>query len=185
MTLTHVLLLNASYEPLRLITVQRAVNLMLSGKVRAVEGIAARLRTPRTVFEVPAVLSLKYSVNVPRRGVSYSRRAVLRRDGWTCIYCGAQPGDRQRGGQASPPKDRGRALVKADFTVDHIIPRSRGGRSTWTNTACACYGCNQRKANRTPHEAGMALRFEPRLPRTNYLVFGGEMPRAWRKYVEV
>jgi 5-methylcytosine-specific restriction endonuclease McrA len=175
MNLTHVLLLNASYEPLRLITVQRAVNLMLSGKVRAVEGISARLRTPRTVFEVPAVLSLKYYVNVPRRGVSYSRRAVLRRDGWTCIYCGAQPGDRQRG----------RVLVKADFSVDHILPRSRGGRSVWTNTACACYSCNQRKANRTPHEAGMALRFEPRLPRTNYMVFGGEMPRAWRKYVEI
>jgi 5-methylcytosine-specific restriction endonuclease McrA len=175
MNLTHVLLLNASYEPLRLVTVQRAVNLMLSGRVRAVEGVAARLRTPCTVFEVPAVLSLKYYVNVPRRGVAYSRRAVLRRDGWTCVYCGAQPGDQRRG----------RTLVKADFTVDHVVSRSRGGRSVWTNTACACYSCNQRKADRTPHEVGMALRFEPRLPRTNYLVFGGEMPRAWRKYVEV
>jgi len=123
--MTRVLLLNASYEPLRLITVQRAVNLMLAGKVRAVEGIAARLRTPHTIFEVPAVLSLRYYINVPQRGATYSRRAVLQRDRWTCVYCGAQPGDRRRG----------RVLAKADFTVDHIIPRSRGGRNTWTNTA--------------------------------------------------
>jgi 5-methylcytosine-specific restriction endonuclease McrA len=172
-TLTHVLLLNASYEPLHLVSIQRAVGLMLDGKVRAVEGIAARLRTPRTVFEVPAVLSLKYFVNVPQRGAAYSRRAVLKRDGWTCVYCGARPGDRPQG----------RALVKADFTVDHIVPRSRGGRNTWTNTACACYLCNQRKADRMPQEAGMTLRFEPRMPRTNYLVVGGSVPREWKKYI--
>lgn len=175
MALTRVLLLNASYEPLHLITVQRAVNLMLAGKARAVEGIAARLRTPRTVFEVPAVLSLKYYVNVPRRGVAYSRRAVLERDGWTCIYCDARPGDRRQG----------RVLVKADFTVDHIVPRSRGGRNTWTNTACACYQCNQRKADLTPHEMGMTLRFAPRMPRANYLVIGGRVPREWKKYIEI
>ncbi len=172
---TPVLLLNASYEPLRLITVQRAVGLMLAGKVQAVEGIAARLRTPRTIFEVPAVLSLRYYVNVPRRGAAWSRRAVLRRDGWTCVYCGVQPGDRRRG----------RVLARADFTVDHIVPRCRGGRNTWSNTACACYTCNQRKADRTPHEAGMPLRFEPRLPRTNYLVASGEIPVEWRKYIQV
>ena len=175
MALTRVLLLNASYEPLRLISIQRAVGLMLAGKVQAVEGIAARLRTPRTVFEVPAVLSLKYFVNVPRRGVTYSRRAVLDRDRWTCVYCGAHPGDRRRG----------RALVKADFSVDHIVPRSRGGRDAWTNTARACYPCNQRKADRAPHEAGMALRFQPRMPRTNYLVIGGRVPREWKKYIEI
>ncbi len=174
MMLTHVLLLNASYEPLHLVSVQRAVSLMLADKVHAVEGIAARLRTPRTVFEVPSVLSLKYFVNVPRRGAAYSRRAVLDRDRWTCVYCGAQPGERQ-----------GRVLVRADFTVDHIVPRSRGGRNSWTNTACACYRCNQRKADRTPKEAGMALRFEPRMPRTNYLVIGGRAPREWKKYIEI
>ena len=175
MTMAHVLLLNASYEPLHCITVQRAVNLMLGGKVQAVEGIAARLRTPRSVFVVPAVLSLRYYVNVPRRGAAYSRRAVLNRDRWTCVYCGARPGERQRG----------RVLVKANFTVDHIIPRSKGGRNSWTNTVCACYQCNQRKADRTPHEAGMRLQFEPRWPRTNYLVISGEVPREWKMYVEI
>jgi len=175
MALTRVLLLNASFEPLRLISIQRAVSLMLADKVQAVEGIAARLRTPRTVFDVPAVLSLKYFVNVPRRGASYSRRAVLDRDRWTCVYCGLCPGD----------QGRGRTLLKADFGVDHIVPRSRGGRNTWTNTACACYACNQRKADRTPHEAGMAMHFLPRMPRTNYLVIGSRVPREWRKYIEV
>lgn len=172
---TGVLLLNASFAPLRRISVQRAVNLMLAGKVEAVEGIAARLRTPRTVFEVPAVLRLRYYVNVPRRGATWSRRGVLERDRWTCVYCDARPGDRRRG----------RVLVKSDFTVDHIVPRSRGGRNTWTNTACACYFCNQRKANRSAHEAGMRLRFEPRKPRTDYLVASGEVPLVWKKYLEV
>jgi 5-methylcytosine-specific restriction endonuclease McrA len=166
---THVLLLNASFEPLHLVPVQRAVSLMLAGKAQAVDGIAARLRTPRTVFEVPSVLSLKYYVNAPQRGASYSRRAVLERDRWTCVYCGVRPGE----------------LPKGDFTVDHIVPRSRGGRNTWTNTACACYRCNQRKADRTPQEAGMALRFEPRMPRTNYLVIRGSVPREWKKYIEI
>ena len=172
---TSVLLLNASFVPLRRISIQRAIGLMLAGKVEAVDGIAARLRTPRTIFEVPAVLRLRYYVNVPRRGATWSRRGVLERDRWTCVYCGASIGQRQRG----------RALVKSDFTVDHIVPRSRGGRNTWTNTACACYTCNQRKADRSAHEAGMRLRFEPRQPRTDYLIISGEVPSVWKKYIEV
>jgi len=170
---THVLLLNATYEPLRVIPIRRAVGLIIRGAVEGVEGVAARLRTPSTVFEVPSVLRLRHYVHVPQRGAVWSRRAVLTRDRYTCIYCGARIGDRHRG----------RILTRSDFTIDHLIPRSRGGGNTWGNTACACRWCNVRKDNRTPHEAGMRLRWEPKTPRVNYLVVSGEMPAEWRVYL--
>jgi len=172
---TAVLLLNASYEPLRVISARRAVNLLLRGVAEGVEGIAARFRTPTTVFEVPSVIRLRYYVNVPQRGATWSRRGVLNRDRYTCIYCGARPGDR-RGGHM---------LTRSDFSVDHIIPLSRGGKSVWGNTACACRRCNQRKGNRTPHEAGMRLRWEPKRPRVNYLVLSGDVPEEWKVYLRV
>jgi 5-methylcytosine-specific restriction endonuclease McrA len=173
--MTAVLLLNASYEPLRVVSVKRAVGLLMSGTAEGVEGVAARLRTPSTVFEVPAVLRLRYYVNVPRRGAAWNRRGVLARDNHTCIYCGARSGD----------KRGGRRITRADLTVDHLVPRSRGGANTWGNTACACRWCNGRKGNRTPHEAGMRLRWEPKTPRVNYLVVAGDVPAEWKVYLRM
>jgi 5-methylcytosine-specific restriction endonuclease McrA len=174
-TTARVLLLNATYEPLRVIPVQRAVSLLMRGVVEGVDGVAARLRTPSTVFVVPSVLRLRYYVHVPRRRAVWSRRGVLVRDSYTCVYCGACVGERRRG----------RILTRADFTVDHLIPRSRGGGSTWGNTACACRWCNGRKDDRTPHEAGMRLRWEPKIPRVNYVVVSGDAPAEWRVYLRV
>ncbi len=168
-----VLLLNASYVPLGTVTIRDAVDLLMRGVVDAVDGVAARLRTPRTVFEVPSVIRLRYYVNVPHKTATWSRRAVLSRDDYTCIYCGVTVGDRHRGN----------ILSRADFTVEHLVPSSRGGGSTWSNTACACYRCNHRKADRTPHEAGMRLRWEPKRPRTNYLIVSGEIPEEWKIYI--
>ncbi|HEY68009.1 MAG: HNH endonuclease [Chloroflexi bacterium] len=170
-----VLLLNATYEPLRVISTRRAVSLLMRGVAEGVEGVAARLRTPSTVFEVPSVLRLRYYVNVPQRGATWSRRGVLARDDYTCVYCGVRVGERRHG----------RILTRADFSVDHLIPRSRGGSSTWGNTACACRWCNGRKGNRTPHEAGMRLRWEPKTPRVNYLVVSGEVPAEWKVYLRM
>ena len=170
-----VLLLNVSYEPLQMISIRRAVNLLLTGKVEAVEGVARKLRTPNIIFEVPSVLRLTRYVNVPLRGASWSKQGVLKRDQFTCVYCAAKIGG-QRGNHV---------YVRADFTVDHIIPRSRGGRNTWGNTACACYHCNQRKGNRTAHEAGMRLLFEPKRPRVNYLVVTSSLPDEWKKYFRI
>ena len=92
-----VLLLNASYVPLGTVTIRDAVDLLMRGVVDAVDGVAARLRTPRTVFEVPSVIRLRYYVNVPHRTATWSRRAVLSRDDYTCIYCGVTVGDRRKG----------------------------------------------------------------------------------------
>lgn len=173
----RVLLLNGStWEPLSVITVPRAVNLLLSGKAVTVEESGNFLRTINDRFPVPSVIALRRYVNVPRKQAHWSRRGVLIRDKYTCIYCGIQPGEIQRG----------KVLTKSNFTVDHIVPKSRNGRDTWTNTACACASCNHRKGSRLPNEAGMRLRWEPRLPRTSYLVIAvGTGPDVWKRYVEI
>jgi len=175
-TSNRVLLLNGnSWEPLSIITVARAINLVLGGKAVVVEQSGQYLRTVRDKFPIPSVIVLRAYVNVPRRQAHWSRRGVLVRDNYTCIYCGAQPG----GGS------RGKSLSRSDFTVDHIVPKSRGGKDTWTNTACACYNCNHRKGDRLANEAGMRLAWEPKTPRTSYLVVAvGSGPDAWKRYIE-
>lgn len=170
-----VLLLNASYEPLAVIPRRRALSLMLRDRVDAVTEDMLMMRTVTRALPIPAVIRLRRYVNVPRRGARWSRQGVLRRDGYACIYCGI----------AVSKKQGGRLLMKQDFTIDHIVPRSRNGRNTWGNTACACPACNRRKGNRTPHEAGMALRWEPKIPRVDYLVASSEIPEAWKIYLRV
>jgi 5-methylcytosine-specific restriction endonuclease McrA len=173
----HVLLLNGSnWEPLAVITVPRAINLILAGKAIVIEQSGHFLQTIHDKYPVPSVIALRTYVNVPRRQAHWSRKGVLVRDDYTCIYCGVKPG-----GIA-----KGRLLSKHDFTVDHILPRSRGGKDSWTNTACACYVCNHRKSDKLPNEIGMKLRWEPKTPRTSYLVIAiGTGPDAWRRYIEI
>jgi 5-methylcytosine-specific restriction endonuclease McrA len=173
----RVLLLNgSSWEPLAVISVSRAINLILAGKAVVIEESGKFLKTVSSVFPVPSVIALRRYINVPRRKAHWSRKGVLARDGYTCIYCGVRPGDIARGKQ----------MTKVDFTVDHVLPRSRGGKDTWSNTACACYACNHRKSDKMPGEAGMKLSWEPKTPRTSYLVIAvGSGPDAWRHYIEV
>lgn len=171
------LLLNGStWEPLSIITIPRAINLILSGKATTIENSGKTVRTVSDEFPVPSVIALRRYINVPRRQAHWSRRGVLVRDKFTCIYCGKHPGDVQRG----------EMLTKSSFTVDHIVPKSRNGKDTWTNTACACEPCNHRKGSRLPNEAGMRLRWEPKMPRTSYLVIAvGSGPDTWKRYIEI
>jgi len=173
----RVLLLNGhTWEPLAIISVARAVNLVLAEKATVVEQSGRSLRTVSTTFPVPSVIALRTYINVPRRKAQWSRKGVLARDNYTCIFCGTRIGD----------SVRGKILTKADLTVDHLLPRSRGGRDTWTNTACACYACNHRKGDRLLEETGMKLRWEPKIPRTSYLVIAiGSGPDAWKQYIEL
>lgn len=173
----RVLLLNGStWEPLSVITVPRAMNLLLANKAIVVEESGNFIRTVRERFAVPSVIALRTYINVPRRRAHWSRKGILVRDDYTCIYCGVKPGGVQRG----------KILNKSDFTIDHILPKSRKGRDTWSNTACACASCNHRKGDRLPHEAGMKLRWEPKTPRTSYLVIAlGTGPSVWKRYIEV
>jgi 5-methylcytosine-specific restriction endonuclease McrA len=172
----RVLLLNGhSWEPLSVISVPRAINLILAEKAIVVEQTGEYLRTICDKYPIPSVIALRSYVNVPRRQAHWSRRGVLVRDSFTCIYCGATPGT----------LSKGKMLTKSDFTVDHVVPKSRGGRDHWGNTACACYHCNHRKGDKMPNEAGMKMAWEPKTPRTSYLVIAvGSGPDAWKRYIE-
>ncbi|MEM9952323.1 MAG: HNH endonuclease [Chloroflexota bacterium] len=173
----RVLLLNGStWEPLSVVTVPRAINLVLAGKAIIVEESGKFVRTISDKFSVPSVIALRTYINVPRRRAHWSRKGVLVRDDYTCIYCKVEPGMLQKG----------KVLTKSDFTIDHILPKSRNGKDNWSNTACACAACNHKKGNRLPHEAGMKLLWEPKTPRTSYLVIAlGTGPTVWKRYIEV
>jgi len=172
----RVLLLNgSSWEPLAVISISRAINLILAGKAVVIEETGRFLRTVTSTFPIPSVIALRRYINVPRRKAHWSRKGVLVRDNYTCIYCGVRLGETVRG----------KTLTKTDFTVDHVLPRSKGGKDNWTNTACACYACNHRKGDRLPNDVGMKMRWEPKTPRTSYLVIAiGSGPDAWRHYIE-
>lgn len=170
-----VLLLNASYEPLSVIPMRRAVSLMLRGRVDPATEDALSINSSADSMAVPRVLRLRRYINVPRRGARWSRRAVFQRDSYTCIYCGITLGDHKKG----------KTMTRDKFTLDHIVPKSRGGGNTWGNTACACATCNQRKDNKLPNEAGMKLLWEPKIPRVNYLVASVDVPESWKVYLEV
>lgn len=164
----HALLLNADYRPLAIVSFQRVVNLLLEEKVvRVSEKNIKTVRSPSTVFEIPSVIALKRYVNVPKRGIRWTKRGVLNRDDYRCGYCGITSGE----------------LRKREFTVDHILPASRGGKNSWSNTICSCSSCNQQKGDKTPHEAGMKLLWEPKTPRTNYVVV--RLREEWKTYIEL
>lgn len=141
-----VVLLNASYEPLSRVTFQKAVKMLFRQVAIVEEAHPDRMIGPHPW---PRVIRLVRYVTTRwmHRPASYSRSAVLRRDRHTCGYCGAVAG-----------------------TLDHILPLSRGGGSTWLNSVAACARCNSRKANRTPAEAGMRLRKSPWAPTMAQLV---------------
>jgi 5-methylcytosine-specific restriction endonuclease McrA len=162
----RVLVLNASYEPLQLISTRRAVVLLLQDKAELVEAAGQRLRARGISFEVPLVIRLVRYIRIPRRlRLPCSRRGVLARDRETCQYCGIQPG-------------------RAHLTVDHVLPRSRGGLTTWDNVVAACRDCNHRKGGRTPDEANMELMTVPRQPQFVAFALLGELERhdVWKKY---
>lgn len=171
----RVLLLNASYEPLCVVTSRRALALILKGRVEAACGDLLEIQGVSHKLRIPTVIRLRRYINVPRRGARWSRQAVFQRDNYTCGYCGICLGEKQRN----------KSLSRSDFTIDHVLPVSRGGKNSWTNTVCACAVCNQRKSNRTPHEANMRLNWEPKMPRVTYLVASGQIPASWKVYLEV
>ena len=162
-----VLVLNATYEPLSVVSVRRAVLLLLKEKAEIVEAAEAELRSEHVSMPMPLVIRLVYYVRIPHRlSLPVTRRTVLARDHYTCQYCGRQPS-------------------RKDLTVDHIVPRSRGGHTAWENVVTACQRCNGRKGNRTPEEAGMSLLSPPVRPRyvALTLVEGGEIRHVWDKYM--
>jgi len=133
------------------------------------------LRSERVTLPVPLVIRLVYYVRVPHRlGPPLTRRTVLARDRYTCQYCG------------SPwPATGGAQPGKRHLTVDHVLPRCRGGQTTWDNVVAACEPCNRRKGDRTPEEAGMRLLSRPARPRYVAIVLmsQAEAVDIWQKYL--
>jgi 5-methylcytosine-specific restriction endonuclease McrA len=147
----QVLVLNQNYEPLNITNARRAITLVYLGKAYMVERDSRVYHSARVTIDLPSVVRLAYYVRRPLPELKLSRRSIFARDSHTCQYCGAQ----------------GRPL-----TVDHVIPRHRGGDTDWKNLVCACTRCNNKKANRTPGEAGMSLIRQPRRPKyTPYISF--------------
>ncbi|MFZ9629341.1 MAG: HNH endonuclease [Ilumatobacteraceae bacterium] len=157
------LVLNASYEPLSVVPARRAACLVLADKADLVADDGTALHSAHLVVMSPSVVRLRYHVRVPyQRRTSLSRRAVFARDEFTCQYCGGY----------------------AD-SIDHVVPRSRGGQNTWENVAAACRPCNLRKRDRTPTEAGMNLFRPPRAPRGEawVTVSVARVPDEWKPYL--
>src|SRR6476661_5515684 len=138
----RVLVLNATYEPINVCSVRRAVVLLLKEKAELLERATWELHAESTTVPRPVVIRLVTYVRVPRdtHKRKITRRAVFARDSWTCQYCGA----------------------RANLTVDHVIPRSKGGGSTWENIVASCAPCNRRKGDMTPIQANMHPAREPR-----------------------
>jgi 5-methylcytosine-specific restriction endonuclease McrA len=159
-----VLVLNASYEPLNITTWKRAVVLLLKGKAEQLEHNGQYIYTG---FPFPSVIRLRQYVRVPYKEIPLSRRNIFERDRHTCQYC------HYKGEQ---------------LTLDHVIPRSRGGVDSWENLVAACVRCNIKKGNRTPKEASMILLSQPRKPYSS-LYFElikhtkENLDHEWRKYV--
>ena len=166
LTRGRVLVLNASYEPLNVCTVRRALVLLLKEKVEMIERGNDVLRSETMRIDRPEVIRLVSFVRVPRdiHRRRITRKAVLARDGWTCQYCGS---------------------IKPSLTVDHVIPRSRGGESVWENIVASCAPCNRRKGNRLPHEIRMHPKRHPRPPGPTVFIriAAPRTPEAWEPYL--
>jgi 5-methylcytosine-specific restriction endonuclease McrA len=161
----QVLVLNASYEPLNVTTVRRAHVLVFKGKAEVIEELEQPLRSATDTYPWPHVIRLVQYVNVPRTlQRKISRRALFARDGWRCMYCGTTNGR---------------------LTLDHVVPRSRGGDSVWENVVTSCAPCNMRKGNRLLEEVAMALRVKPRPPAPVLFIHLAtpRIPNGWEPYL--
>jgi len=162
----RVLILNASYEPLHVCSVKRAVSLLMHEVAERIEDSDKVLRSPSQLFPVPSVIRLKKFVKRPfRQRVAFNRKNVFRRDEHSCQYCG----------------------VKAsELTLDHVIPRSRKGPTSWENVVACCHKCNARKRDRLPAEANMNLNRKPFAPQFMFSsAFGliSDVDPLWEPYL--
>jgi len=161
--MSRALVLNASYEPLCVVSARRALLLTLNAKAEMIHESGDVFRSERSAWTVPSVVRLLHYVKVPyRAGISVNRRAVFLRDGGKCQYCNA-----------------------AAESIDHIVPRSRGGTHTWENVVAACRPCNSKKRDRLLEETNFVLRSSPREPKQRiWLAAFNPMPE-WLNYLGV
>lgn len=161
-----VLILNQDYSAFALCSIQKAFILIYLEKAEMVHcSESGVLRSINHAYPVPSIIRLQRYVHVPYRGIALSRQNVMKRDAFQCLYCGSTK----------------------NLTLDHMIPKSRGGDSSWTNLVTACMRCNTRKGDRTPEEAGLILKQKPKKPSlAAFLVaHAGSLDQSWHTYLKV
>jgi 5-methylcytosine-specific restriction endonuclease McrA len=161
----QVLVLNSTYEPVNVCSTRRAVVLLLKEKAEVIERGTGLIRSEREAFVAPVVIRLRSYVRLPRAANRrLSRRAILARDGFRCQYCGST----------------------RHLTIDHVVPRSRGGLDSWENVVTSCAPCNVRKGACLPSEVGMSPSRKPRPPLPGDFVLASNriVPEAWLPYLD-
>jgi 5-methylcytosine-specific restriction endonuclease McrA len=160
-----VLILNQNYEPMSVCNVQKAIVLLYLGKAELVEADNGRcVHSVSLEMPFPSIVRLSVFVRVPYKKIILSRKNILRRDGHRCQYCGCSD---------------------LPLTVDHVVPKARGGEDTWENLVCACVRCNNRKGDQTPTESGMRLLRKPLRPSHITFIrhFVGQIDEKWKPYL--
>jgi len=160
----HVLLLNQNYEPLTVCNAKKAIILVYLGKAEIIEKDSGWLHSVSARFPIPSVIRLVRYIRAPRKRILLNRKNLLIRDQYTCQYCGKK---------------------RLPLTIDHVIPKQYGGRDSWENLVVACLPCNNRKANRTPEQAGMRLISKPKRPNQLFFIqyFIGIKDEKWKRYL--
>ena len=165
---TRTLVLSQGYEPLKVISWQKAITLLTLGKIEVIEEYDRNIRSTSIVFKMPAVVRLVNAFKRHKKKVKFSRVNIFARDKYRCQYCGT----------------KGKL---AELTYDHVLPKSRGGKTTWKNIVTCCEPCNSKKRNQTPREAGMRLRKEPIqpnwVPSMTITIRKEYAPSAWASYL--
>jgi 5-methylcytosine-specific restriction endonuclease McrA len=162
----NVLVLNANFEPINVCNFRRAIGMMVTEKAILVLNGRGEVHTSVAVFPFPSIIRLHNMVHRPRPRVALSRREILRRDNYTCQYCGKHT---------------------LELTLDHVIPRHMGGEHSWENVVAACPSCNHRKGGRRLEDAGMRLLHVPKAPATTArYIFGHYLPEnaEWEPYLK-
>lgn len=163
-----VLVLNNSYEPVNICTWKKAIIMLVKGVAINIEDTDIVISSPSTKILLPSVLRLTHYVPVPKIKNKLNKSYVLLRDSFVCQYCGKK-------------------LKESEITLDHIIPRSRGGKDNWQNLATACPECNSKKGNKLPEEAGFMLKKDPRKYRPFSILYQLQycayLDEKWKKYL--
>jgi 5-methylcytosine-specific restriction endonuclease McrA len=164
----RVLLLNITYEPLKIIDWKKAITLLCLGKVEVLEEYNREIRAVSFTLKLPSVVRLLQMIKRPKSPVRFSRQNIYARDRYQCQYCGSK-------------------YASEDLTYDHVIPKSRGGRTQWENIVTCCVECNRKKGGRTPHEASMRLVREPNrpswVPAIRITIGFKQIPESWSDYL--
>ena len=160
----EVLVLNSNYSPMTICTARRAICLYFLDKVEVLSNYKETIKSPNLMVSLPSIIKIKDYVRYDNLSVDLNRKNLLERDNYICQYCGVK---------------------KVPLTIDHIIPKSHGGKDSWDNLVAACKPCNQKKGNKSPVGAGMDLKKKPKPPnRLHYFHrFVKEKQNDWKPYL--